>query len=67
MASAIACMMVIVLCVPTTAHAYIDPTAGGLLIQMLLAGAAGIGVVTKLYWRRLVAWLKKPSEEELKK
>lgn len=32
------------------AHAYIDPGSGSVLLQLLLGGIAGIGVVAKLYW-----------------
>lgn len=32
---------------------YIDATAGGLLIQVLLGGFAGIGFVGRLFWSRL--------------
>lgn len=46
-------VIVIVLGYPATAMAYIDPTAGGLLLQLLLGGLAGLGVVVRLYWDRL--------------
>lgn len=42
-----------ILGIPAKALAYIDPTAGGLLVQLLLVGAAGLGVILKLYWRKL--------------
>jgi hypothetical protein len=32
------------------AHAYIDPGTGGMLLQLLLGGAAGALVIVKLYW-----------------
>jgi len=32
------------------AHAYIDPGSGSTLLQLILGGIAGIGVVAKLYW-----------------
>jgi hypothetical protein len=35
------------------AHAYIDPGSGSVLLQLILGGIAGIGVVVKLYWGRL--------------
>ncbi len=44
---------------PAQALAYIDPTAGGLLVQLLLAGAAGIGVILKLYWHKLTGPVKR--------
>ena len=32
---------------------YIDPGAGGLLMQVLLGGAAGVAVFLKMRWRRV--------------
>jgi len=40
-------------CFPTSAYAYVDPTAGGLLVQLLLGGLAGLGVIARLYWGRI--------------
>jgi hypothetical protein len=34
------------------AEAYIDPGSGSVLLQLILGGIAGIGVVAKLYWDR---------------
>lgn len=47
---------------PTDALAYIDATSGGLLIQLLLGGLAGVGVIVKLYWRKLVGIFRKEKE-----
>jgi hypothetical protein len=33
--------------------AYIDPGAGGVLMQLLFGGTAGIAIVLKLFWDRL--------------
>jgi len=38
---------------PARAEAYIDPSAGGMLVQLLLAGTAGVAVLGKLLWSRL--------------
>ena len=35
------------------AHAYLDPGTGSMLLQILLAGLAGMGVLGKLYWHRI--------------
>jgi len=35
------------------AHAYIDPGTGGMLLQLLLGGVAGVLVIGKLYWLRI--------------
>jgi len=48
---------------PGTANAYIDPSSGGLLIQMLLAGLAGVAVVARLYWKRLKDRFKRPFKK----
>ena len=36
---------------------YLDPGSGSLIFQVLAGGAAAIGVVTKLYWRRFLSLL----------
>ena len=35
------------------AEAYIDPSAGGMLVQLLLAGTAGVAVLVRLFWMRI--------------
>lgn len=35
------------------AHAYIDPGAGSLALQLILGGLAGAFVTLKLFWRRI--------------
>ena len=40
---------------------YLDATAGGLLIQVLLGGFAGIGFVGRLVWSRVS---RRPTDHE---
>ena len=40
---------------PLNAHAYLDPGTGSMVLQLLLAGVAGLGVVVKLFWGKLSA------------
>ena len=42
-----------VLALAPDAEAYIDPSAGGMLVQLLLAGTAGVAVLGKLFWSRI--------------
>lgn len=42
-----------VLVLAQDAYAYIDPSAGGMLVQLLLAGTAGVAVLGKLFWYRI--------------
>lgn len=37
------------------ADAYLDPGSGSMMLQLLLGGAAGVAVITKLYWRRFLS------------
>ena len=43
------------LCLLTAApaYAYIDPGTGGMLIQLVTGGAAGLLILVRLYWRRM--------------
>jgi hypothetical protein len=33
--------------------AYIDPSAGGMLMQLVLGGTAGLLVIVRLFWSRI--------------
>lgn len=47
------------------AHAYIDPGTGSMVLQMVLAGLAGLGLALKVFWHRLMTFFgKKPKEPE---
>ena len=46
-------MVGIILVHPTAALAYVDPTSGGLLIQLLLGGLAGVAAIARLYWDKI--------------
>lgn len=48
------------------AHAYIDPGAGGLLIQALLGGLATAAFVISRYWHQIVRRIKGQPPEEPK-
>jgi hypothetical protein len=38
-----------------SAHAYLDPGTGSMILQVLLGGFAGLALVGKLYWHKLLA------------
>ncbi len=48
-------IVVLALCLllPDTAFAYLDAGSGSMLLQILLAGAAGIIVAVRVFWRRI--------------
>lgn len=41
----------------TPAFAYIDPGSGGMMMQLLLGGAAGVAVIVRLYWQRFTTFI----------
>lgn len=47
----------------TPAHAYLDPATGSMILQILLGGAAGLALVARLYWHRLLTFLRIRSDE----
>jgi hypothetical protein len=47
--------------------AYLDPGSGSMLLQAIAGGVAAVGVMGRLYWRRLRSALrlgKRPAESE---
>ena len=48
-----------------TPFGYIDPGSGSILLQALAGGVAAVGVLGKVYWRRLKRLLHigKPEDE----
>lgn len=45
--------------------AYLDPGAGSMLLQMILAGVLGLSYTIKIYWQRILAFVRlaKPEDE----
>jgi hypothetical protein len=37
----------------TTFFAYLDPGSGAVIIQMIVGGVAALGVMIKVFWRRI--------------
>lgn len=52
--TALSSVCVVVLLSEARLEAYIDPGSGSMLLQLLLGGAAGIAVILRLGWRRLL-------------
>ncbi len=46
------------------AQAYLDPGSGSMLIQLLLGGFAGLAVILKLYWRRILGLFGRGDKPE---
>lgn len=44
--------------------AYLDPASGSMFLQLLLGGVAGLALVVKLYWHKLLSLLGLAKEEQ---
>jgi len=51
----------LLLVTPAPAHAYVDPTSGSMIVQAILGGLAGLLVLVKILWRRIMGWFKGDS------
>lgn len=45
------------------AHAYLDPASGSMILQMVLGGVAGMAVMVKLYWHKLLGLFGRKKHE----
>jgi len=63
MTHALLVLVVLVLMAPRDAAAYIDPGAGSMILQLILGGFAGLLVVGKLYYRRLLAFFRRTPHD----
>ena len=52
-------ILVVLLLATQPALAYIDAGAGGMLIQVIVAGSVGLGIWIKLSWRRFLSLFSK--------
>lgn len=48
----------------TAAQAYLDAGTGSMILQLLLGGIAGLMVVGKLYWHKLLVALRIRSDAD---
>jgi hypothetical protein len=44
--------------------AYLDPGSGSMILQMIAGGTAALAVTAKLYWRRVLKFLRIRKDDE---
>lgn len=49
--------LIVVLIVPQTAHAYLDPASGSMILQAVIGGVAAAALAVRHYWHRIAAFL----------
>ena len=49
----------------SSAHAYLDPGTGSMILQILLGGIAGLALAIKLYWHKFLSLcgVGRPAQE----
>ena len=47
----------------TTVLAYLDPGSGSMILQILAGGVAAVAVTAKLYWNRILRFLRIRKDE----
>jgi hypothetical protein len=47
----------------TTVLAYLDPGSGSMILQIIAGGLAAVAVTAKLYWGRLLKFLRIRKDE----
>lgn len=48
---------------PSSAHAYLDPGTGSMVLQIVLGGVAGALVIVKIYWARVRSFFSRRRED----
>jgi hypothetical protein len=48
----------------TTVLAYLDPGSGSMILQVIAGGMAAVAVTAKLYWRKLLRFLRIRKDDE---
>jgi hypothetical protein len=59
-------ILVLVLFTAQPARAYVDPGSGSMLLQLVLGGVAGLLVLMKVFWRRLLTAIGLAAREDAK-
>ena len=58
--------LIVALVVPQTAHAYLDPASGSMILQAVIGGVAAAALAFKFYWHRILAFFGFGGTDESK-
>ncbi len=59
-------LLLVLLGAPAAAHAYVDPGAGSMFLQLLLGGSAGLLVVFRLFRERIYRFFGRRKDNQTK-
>ena len=60
----LATVMALMAIAPNAAHAYLDPGTGSMVIQIIVASLAAIGVFLKSFWAQIKAFFVKGNNND---
>lgn len=65
MIAATTAAIVTALVIPSVAQAqYLDPGAGSILVQVVIAAMVGVTATVKIYWNRISAFLERRKKKQ---
>ena len=51
--------------IPSSAHAYLDPGTGSMIVQLMVGAIAVAGVTLKMYWQKILGLFShRPNEKK---
>ena len=56
--------LIAALILPQTAHAYLDPASGSMILQAVIGGVAAAALAFRFYWQRIQAFFGYGSNDE---
>lgn len=61
---AAACLLALLLCVPASAFAYLDPSTGSMVVSAIVGIFASIALAVKTYWYKIKAFFKRDGKQD---
>lgn len=57
-------VITLLLILPASSYAYLDPATGSMIIQGIIGAIAGLFVAVKLYWGKLTAFFSRKEKPD---
>jgi hypothetical protein len=61
---ATACLTALLLCLPSYAFAYLDPSTGSMVVSAIVGIFASIALAVKTYWYKIKGFFKRDSKQD---
>lgn len=56
-------LSILLLLIPCTAHAYLDPGTSSMYIQVIIGTLFAVTYTAKVYWKKIIMFFKKARKE----